>query len=765
MVIVAVAALAASKLPGAQLPGPTLMSEISQDERGQLLEERPATDFARPAPIAAAAQPRHDDGAVASIADASGAEADDPGEDGLVIAAPQALAPSSDGSVAIDVSPQLHSSGETLGVSTVRRRPNRTRLASPTPGASAVSAASTVTGLPESPSATATSSPSTGAAATSTATEVSTETPAATVTAVPVGDTATAVPATSTPSAGTATPPPDTATPVASTSTSVPATSTSAPATATPTPDVSVQATATPTLGILPHETMTPVVPTATAVNAATLSLAVVGSIPGDAYSVRGDVAGTGASVRIEFEVDGVTGYQVENYAPYYLFGDDGNNPWLDSLGPGAHAVTGRAFQTGTNNLVATSGVLVINGAAPATATATPPATSTPTPTAAATNTPVSGATNTPTPVSTQTPTPTRTATAVPPTPTRTPTPKPATSTPTNVPATPTPTPTAVSGTRDKFKQPFASTSIWNMPIGSGAQYRAAPIRSRIGGFWTDEEPIIMGGNVMKDAWVNGDWPISGRVGGTKLSYQVPVPSGFTTHSATDIGNQANFSGGYLKSDGRTIVEAQGLVVRSNAVTMMIERSAHDIYGDGRPAIGGHGGSSLSGVGGSLRVWEAQGNDPITHAIKCLISDLDLSASNGGYRWPARNADYGFESRYVGTNTDLRMGALLALAPSVNLNGLGLTTDFGKRVAWTVQNYGMYVVDEEYGTWDPIALAVEYGVNEALDARYGSTLEGGAIAQDMAKIFAQLSVVTNNSATSIGGGGTPRQPLAPPIGN
>ena len=274
-----------------------------------------------------------------------------------------------------------------------------------------------------------------------------------------------------------------------------------------------------------------------------------------------------------------------------------------------------------------------------------------------------------------------------------------------------------------------------------------------------------MGGNVMKDAWENGDWPISGRVGGTKLPYQVPVPSGFTTHSATDIGNQANFSGAFLKADGRTLVEAQGLVVRSNAVTMMIERSAHDIYGDGYPAIGGHGGSALSGVGGSIRVWEAQSDGPITHAIKTLISDLDLSAANGGYRWPARNADYGYQGRYVGSNTDLRMGALLAIPPSVNLNNLGLTTDFGRRVAWTVQNYGMYVVDEEYGSWDPITLTVEIGVNEALDARYGSSLEGGPIAQDMDKIFAQLSVITNNGPSSVGGGGTPRQPLAPPIGN
>ena len=321
------------------------------------------------------------------------------------------------------------------------------------------------------------------------------------------------------------------------------------------------------------------------------------------------------------------------------------------------------------------------------------------------------------------------------------------------------------TGTRDKLKQPFASTSIWNMPIGSSAQYRSAPIVSRIGGYWTDEEPIIMGGGAMMNAYENGDWPISGRVGGRLLPYQIPVPAGFTTHSATDIGNQANFSGGYLKSDGRTIVEAQGLVVRNNAVTMMIERSSHDIYGDGLPAVGGHGGSALSGVGGSIRVWEAQGNAPITHAIKCLISDLDLSASNGGFRWPARNADSGYAGRYVGSNTDLRMGALLALQSSIDINGLGLSTDFGKRVAWTIQNYGIYVVDEEYGSWDPIALAVEYGVNEALGARYGSSLEGGAIGSDMDKIFARLSVVSNNGPSSVGGGGAPRQPLAPPIGN
>jgi hypothetical protein len=35
--------------------------------------------------------------------------------------------------------------------------------------------------------------------------------------------------------------------------------------------------------------------------------------------------------------------------------------------------------------------------------------------------------------------------------------------------------------------------------------------------------------------------------------------------------------------------------------------------------------------------------------------------------------------------------------------------------------------------------------------------------RDMQKIVTALSVVNNNTATTIGGGGTPRQPLAAPI--
>ena len=317
--------------------------------------------------------------------------------------------------------------------------------------------------------------------------------------------------------------------------------------------------------------------------------------------------------------------------------------------------------------------------------------------------------------------------------------------------------------TRDPRLQPGASDSFWNTAIGSGAVYHKVTVHQD--GFgWTDEEPIVMGlpTDPQKDVWVNGQWPISGNLSGTKLGYKLPVPAGMTTHSATDIGNQANFSGGALMLDGDTIVEAQGLVVRTGGVAMMIERSKHSIRGQGEPAIGGLGGSSLSGVFGSLRVWEAQSDGPIQHALKCLISDLDLSAANGGFRWPAHNADSGYAGRYVGTDPELRMGALLALLPTFDL--AQLATPFGKRFAAAVRDYGMYVVDEGYGTsWKPLMTTVEIGVNEILDQRYGSTLEGGAIFNDLVKVWAGLHVIANNSAANKGGGGTPRVPALPPV--
>jgi hypothetical protein len=46
-----------------------------------------------------------------------------------------------------------------------------------------------------------------------------------------------------------------------------------------------------------------------------------------------------------------------------------------------------------------------------------------------------------------------------------------------------------------------------------------------------------------------------------------------------------------------------------------------------------------------------------------------------------------------------------------------------------------------------------------------SPAAGDPFMVDMINIFQSLQVVTNNSATSVGGGGLPRVPNPPPIGN
>ena len=60
-------------------------------------------------------------------------------------------------------------------------------------------------------------------------------------------------------------------------------------------------------------------------------------------------------------------------------------------------------------------------------------------------------------------------------------------------------------------------------------------------------------------------------------------------------------------------------------------------------------------------------------------------------------------------------------------------------------------------------------VEDEFQSAYGYSMSqfgtGSAWSQDISKLFLALNVVTNNGPASIGGGGTPRVPLAPPIGN
>jgi hypothetical protein len=454
------------------------------------------------------------------------------------------------------------------------------------------------------------------------------------------------------------------------------------------------------------------------------------------------------------------------------------------TLAPGQHLVKIEYYHTwggavvamDIRSLAAPDGPVVSPPTATVTSSVTPiPAPLTPTATASATPVPFTAtatASVTPTqmatmpPKATDTAAPTATATSAPnPTPTAT---IMASSTATQLPA-PTATATPLPGTRDKTLWPFASTSVWNMPIGSGAAYLPAGIAPRQ---WTtlDVEYLIFPKAIdpVVPFYTNGIWG-SGRCSTSVFRYNLNLPADFVVPDAR-TGWTPNSVAAILAPDGRTLHQMNPVTrcVPGGPLTAGWVAPDQDIYGDG--IRGGHGGSGLSSIGGSLRLGEITGSAPIRHALKVnLWAHVAISPTGNGHRWPAVTADSFYNdssnpNHYAGAVPELRMGALLAIPAGVDLNALGLQTAAAKKLAWTLQNYGAYVVDDT--SWDADAIDAQSGVGPEFQAAYGMSMEAstGTWHDDVMKLFAALNVVDNNGPTSIGGGGTPLQPLAPDIG-
>lgn len=339
------------------------------------------------------------------------------------------------------------------------------------------------------------------------------------------------------------------------------------------------------------------------------------------------------------------------------------------------------------------------------------------------------------------------------------------------------------SNTRNPLQQPFSSNSIWNMPIGSNAQYVPAGLTSDPeNDAWApmpqiDDEYIIMTPTApLTPIMYNGaGWSGNNRCtsGGRQLT-QAPIPSNFVVPN-----NGANNSAAILSADGRTIIQSQPFTrcTAGSFATSLLTFANVDLYGTG--ITGSHGGSGLSALGGDIRVGELRpGQQGPRHALKVNVDspyDLYKCTTIGQcYRWPAVAADSGAVGDYGSAdnnqNTAMKMGALLALPASVNINSIGLESEPGKEIAWTLQNYGAYIVDSTGGA--AFAIEAENGPSGSLRAQfqgdYGIPFEervndNTPWSRDLQRLLPLLNVVNNNSSASIGGGGTPRQPLAPAI--
>jgi hypothetical protein len=341
---------------------------------------------------------------------------------------------------------------------------------------------------------------------------------------------------------------------------------------------------------------------------------------------------------------------------------------------------------------------------------------------------------------------------------------------------------------RDPYLWPFAQNSIWNMPIGSNAKYEPANLEIPTKGMLTlDEDYIVLTPDApeMKIYWCSVRWGDGDRcIPNQPLNLQanMPIPQSFVVSPTTWDGGKPNAGIAVLLKDKRTIWQSQPFAhctQGGDATTGYVYADNQDLYGPGY--YGSHGGSRLSVLGGSIRTHElSPTSGPIRHAIKmniCGKKNFYYDAVNKGFRWPALAADAAAPTDYGKDRTtpavpECRMGALMAIPATVTIESMGLETQPAKMLAQALQDYGGYVVDDT--GWDVFAIETEWGTNGRFRDEFKKNWKFDFVVsmaqstttpwgRDIVKIYKALNIITNNAATAIGGGGTPRQELAPPF--
>ncbi len=332
-----------------------------------------------------------------------------------------------------------------------------------------------------------------------------------------------------------------------------------------------------------------------------------------------------------------------------------------------------------------------------------------------------------------------------------------------------------LSGERDPWLWPFSRASIWNMPIGSDAKFVSTNFeRSRE--FSADGCYLLVTNKndeylEIREEGMSNRWPSNWE--SLRCFKSTYWPTGFTISKNSNMNDCSTI----LQPDGRTYLQMQPTCRHEADSTHVIghvkyanrkEYDVFDIYDTGE--LGSHWGSGLSAIGGTIRLGELIGDEPMRHALKLNVwadKYLYWDETNKGFVWPADRSDT--KSNSKGINPYLQEGSLLAIPKSVSMDSLGLKTEIGKKIFFALQNYGCYIVDDT--TRDCFSLSIDYEAQEEVLDEYGikmktffnhsnnsQTYDYG---NDFMKMVQALKVVTNNARNNPGGGGTPCQPLAP----
>ncbi|GAB5519421.1 MAG: hypothetical protein RhofKO_16720 [Rhodothermales bacterium] len=327
-------------------------------------------------------------------------------------------------------------------------------------------------------------------------------------------------------------------------------------------------------------------------------------------------------------------------------------------------------------------------------------------------------------------------------------------------------------GERDAWLWPFTPTSIWNHPIGNDAIYEPANLRAAAHvGVDTQHILELNASDPLRPALGTTTFG-PGRCDGTEpIGVSLNIPDDWLVPDAgnSPYGGTPNSNFAFRLPDSDTVFEgslvsrcvAGGPVHLPDWMKWPANRWRQDLRSDGFDG-GGQGASRMSALGGTLRLGELVGREPIRHVLKInpwCQRYCYYSASLPGFKWPARSADNYAATGYRGTDPNLVMGALFAIPPEVTEASLGLQTEAGRKLFFTMQNYGVYFTED--AAWDTWDLIVERHAEIEFEQAYGFSMNSTRWRNEINKLMQALHVVTNNSALSIGGGGAPRQPLAP----
>jgi hypothetical protein len=302
-------------------------------------------------------------------------------------------------------------------------------------------------------------------------------------------------------------------------------------------------------------------------------------------------------------------------------------------------------------------------------------------------------------------------------------------------PAAPAPAPVAAAASSTKRSaslHPFASSSVWNSAIGSGAVFQGkteARTKSFLSG-----KPVIN-----RSSWsiavkrAKSTDPMAKLVGARNgQTWNIRIP----TNTKATGGSDGHVT--IIGTDGVTAYDAYKLKRISNTHYTAALVVITDLRTSG--LVSGVRAAGVPAIAGLIRAHELNAGK-IPHALAVAIPGSMLKK---GAIWPANRQDTNASS-YKG---QVPMGSLLAIPGSVDLNKLGLSAE-GMALAKALQNYGAYVVDRS----GMVSLYCELDCNATKTSK---------MAADWKKLYPQMRAVANSSASRVGGGGTPR--VADPAG-